>query len=388
MKEINEEESKKKFDIRKLNEVLRLSGKILKIVYILIIIVALYAATLVIKEWEIFGFLVVLLKVLAPFFIGIVIAWLLEPVIKYLHEKKINRILGTLLVYVILLSIIYLVFNTMIPLLLEQINEFIQTLPTILDDILKWFNNIFKGLKSTDYINFESIKAESIDSIQEVVGNITTKLPTMFVNMIKSIFAAFGVFILGLMIGLYLLFDFDNAGKLIFSVVPKKYRNDLRGLFIEINTSLFGFVKGTLITSTLVFVLSSIVFSIVGLKAPLLFGLICGVTNIIPYVGPYLGAIPAVIVAFSQSTSIGLFVSITLMVIQTIEGNFINPLVMSKTMKLHPVTILISLLIFEHFFGIIGMIVATPVVAAIKVIVSFFNKKYHFYKNSKKEAEE
>ena len=113
-----------------------------------------------------------------------------------------------------------------------------------------------------------------------------------------------------------------------------------------------------------------------GLKSALLFGLFCGITNIIPYVGPYLGAAPALIVGFSQGTPIGIGVLITVVIVQTIEGNILNPIVMSKTMKLHPVTIIIVLLVFEHFWGILGMILATPIIATIKVIFEYFNEKY------------
>jgi predicted PurR-regulated permease PerM len=386
MKEITEE-VKKKFDINRLNEILRLGSKILKIIYAFIIILVIYALTLVLKEWGILKFILTLLKILSPFFIGLVVAWLLEPVVRYLHEKKMNRILGTLLVYVVLMFVLYLVFNTMIPLFYEQIKEFTKVLPGILEDVIDWFNNLFDGFKSNDLVNFDNIKAETIDSLQKTVVNLANDLPTTFVNIFKGTLSAFGTFALGLIIGFYLLFDFDNAGNVLFNIIPKKYRNEVKSLFIEVNSSLFGFVKGTLLTSLLVFVLSAIAFSIVGLQAPLLFALICAITNIIPFIGPYLGAVPAAIVGFSQGPGVGIVVCIVLLVIQTIEGNFIHPLVMSKTMKLHPVTILISLLIFEHFFGILGMIIATPVVAAVKLLIIFLEKKYKAHKEKKLELE-
>jgi predicted PurR-regulated permease PerM len=131
--------------------------------------------------------------------------------------------------------------------------------------------------------------------------------------------------------------------------------------------------------------LCTLVFSLVGLKAPFLLGLICGVTNIIPYVGPYIGAIPAIIVAFSQGAGTGILVGVLILIIQTIEGNVIHPLVMSKAMKLHPVTILISLLIFEHFFGIMGMILAAPIVAVLKIIFVWLEEKYKVYRKKRLE---
>jgi predicted PurR-regulated permease PerM len=125
---------------------------------------------------------------------------------------------------------------------------------------------------------------------------------------------------------------------------------------------------------------------IVGLKAPLLFGLICGITNIIPYIGPYLGALPATIVAFTQGVPVGIMTVVSILIVQFVEGNFIQPLVMSKTMKLHPVTILIGLLVFGYFFGVLGMIIATPLVAMIKSIAMFLENKFNILRfNQQKE---
>jgi predicted PurR-regulated permease PerM len=344
------------------------------------IIVGIYAITLVFKEWKIFEFLLTVLTILSPLFIGVVIAWLFDPIVRYLQKKKVNRILGTSLVYLVFLTIIYLIFNTMIPVLFEQINEFINSLPSILDSIVKWFNNLFSGMQSTDYINFDSIKNDSILLIERTVSDVTTNLPAMLINLVKSVFSAFGIFVLGLMIGFYLLFDFDNTKKVFGNLIPKKYKNDLKALSIDINNSLLGFVKGTLFRSTIIFVTTSVGFAIIGLKAPLLFGLICAITNIIPYIGAYIGAAIAIIVAFSQGTGIGVATSIMLFVIESIDGNFIAPIVMSKTMKLHPVTILIGLLVFNHFFGIVGMILAPPVIAVFKVVYVFLKKKYEIYR--------
>ena len=115
-------------------------------------------------------------------------------------------------------------------------------------------------------------------------------------------------------------------------------------------------MKGAVLDCTLIFVLSSLAFWAVGLKAPMLFGLFCGLTNIIPYAGPYIGGAPAVIVGLTQSPTIGILTLIVIAVIQFLEGNFLQPIIMSKTTKLHPVTIMLGLLIFGYFFGIVGRI--------------------------------
>ena len=116
---------------------------------------------------------------------------------------------------------------------------------------------------------------------------------------------------------------------------------------------------------------------IVGLRAPLLFGLFCGITNVIPYAGPYIGGAPAVIVGFSRGPVVGVLTLISIIIIQFLEGNFLQPVIMSKTTKLHPVTIIVGLLIFGHFFGIVGMVISTPLIAVLKSITVFFLEKFN-----------
>jgi predicted PurR-regulated permease PerM len=369
-----------KVDTKNLNEVIRSSSKLLKVLLILLVIVGIYAITLIFKEWKIVTFILLLLKILSPFFIGIIIAWLLDPFVKFLHKRGINRVVGTSIVYLVMLVILYLTITSIFPVLLDQINEFVAMLPNIFDDVTVWTNNFIDRFKDISFIDVEVIKADMIGSINDFVMSLTTDIPATIVSFIRGMFSTIGLVALGLMIGFYLLFDFDNVGKVLLSLLPEWARKDAMSLFMEANDSVFNYIKGTLFTSIIIFVLSSIVFTFVGLKAALLFGLICGVTNIIPYVGPYLGAVPPVIVAFTQGVPTGIITVVSIGIIQFIEGNFVHPLIMSRTMKLHPVTILIGLLLFEHFFGIVGMIIATPVIAVLKSVFMFFQKKYEILK--------
>ena len=145
-----------------------------------------------------------------------------------------------------------------------------------------------------------------------------------------------------------------------------------------VDNSLRKFLRGLLIDASLLFVVSFIAFWIAGLKAPLLFALFCSITNIIPFIGPYIGGAPAVIVGFSQSPGLGIAILVIIVVIQLLESNLLQPLIMSKTTKLHPVTIMIGLLIMGYFFGIVGMIISTPIIAALKSIYVYFSEKYEF----------
>ncbi|MDD2490170.1 MAG: AI-2E family transporter [Bacilli bacterium] len=370
---------KEKIDYVKLNEVVSLSQRILKLAIIFISIIGIYAITLILKEWHIFGFIFTILSVLVPFFIGLVIAWLLEPIVKYLYNMGINRILGSILVYVIMLGILYLGFTLLFPIFLEQINDFIKILPGILEDGIIWVERFTNNFKNISFIDIEVIKTDMVNYFNDVITSITTEIPTMMINFIKGLFSTIGIFSIGLLIGFYLLVSTSNMKKIFLSLLPVRVRRDVIKLLEEANVSFFAYLKGTILTSTLVFVITATGLWLIGVKASLLLGFICGLTNIIPYIGPYLGGAVAAIVAFSQSVPLGIITLTVISIIQTIEGNIIQPLIMSKTMKLHPVTIIIGLLIFGYFFGILGMIIATPLIAVIKSIAIFVENKYHLF---------
>ena len=144
----------------------------------------------------------------------------------------------------------------------------------------------------------------------------------------------------------------------------------------ELDDTCKDFVQGTLLISFIVFVITSIFFAIIGLPSPMLFGLICGITNIIPYIGPWVGGAIAAIVGFTVSPLVGILTIVIAFVSQQIDGIILQPLIMGKTMKLHPVTIMIGLLVFGYFFGMLGMIIATPTIACMKIIIMYINDKY------------
>ena len=108
--------------------------------------------------------------------------------------------------------------------------------------------------------------------------------------------------------------------------------------------------------------------------------------NVIPYAGPYIGGAPAILVAFSQGMGVGIGVTLSIVIIQALEGNIMSPIVMSKTTKLHPVTIIVGLLIFGHFFGIVGMLLSTPIISVGKVVIEFIDSKIHIFSNNEEEV--
>lgn len=365
----------KNIDKNNLNDIISISKKILKVFYILLIVVGAYILLKIIKELGILGIFLTLIKILTPLFIGIIVAWLLNPFIKMLERKKIRRSIGTAFAYVVLIGCIILIFKAIIPLLYNQTIELVENFPNIFSSVKEWIENLFNNLDS-NAINIENIEKTIFSKLDDISKSLSTSLPSLIINGLTTVISSIGTFIIGLVIGFFLLLSCNNLSATLLELLPKRFRKETNELCSRINHSLRNYVNGALLDAFVVFVVSTIAFAIIGLKAPILFGLFCGLMNVIPYAGPYIGGAPAVIVGFSQSTGIGIAVLIAIIIIQMIEGNVLQTLIISKTTKLNPVTIIIGLLIFGHFFGIVGMLLSTPIIGVLKVLIKYFDEKY------------
>lgn len=370
---------KNKLNNEDLNGVISLSKKILKVVYILLVVASVYIFLRIIQELRIFGFVGRIFGILTPLFIGIIIAWLINPFIKWLESKNIRRIIGTLFAYLIIVGCIALIVNAIIPLLYNQIIELVDNFPGIFNSVKNWIAEIL-GKVDSKYININTIEKNVITRLDEYSRSLSTSLPSLIINGASSAIASIGTFIIGLVIGFFLTLSCKNLSGTLLELFPKKIQTPVSELCTKINLSLRNYVNGALLDTLVVFLVSTIAFVIIGLKAPVLFGLFCGLMNIIPYAGPYIGGAPAVIVGFSQGTGIGIAVLIAIVIIQTIEGNFLQTLIISKATRLNPVTIIIGLLIFGHFFGIPGMLLSTPTIGVIKVIIKYIDDKYKIFR--------
>ncbi|MBR1679161.1 MAG: AI-2E family transporter [Bacilli bacterium] len=368
----------KELNIEEINNVVSLSKKILHLLYVVMIFATIFIATLIVREWGILKFLLSVLEVLAPFFIGFVLAWILNPLVKKLEEQNIPRTFGSILVYAgfILFVILFLVF--LVPTIYQQLQVFITNLPGIINELEQFMDDLFLKMGSIQGIDFESVKQSIFTSLASYMEDFVTSAPQLIVSFASSFFSSVVTIVFGIVIGIYMLLDFDSIQGHLLNLLPEKNRFEASMLIANISSEVRKSVHGTLLVAGMVFVCDSLGFFAVGLQAPILFGLLCGITDLIPYVGPYIGGVVAVVVGFAQSPVVGMLTLIVAVVVQLVENNILQPIVMSKTMKLHPVTIIVGLLIFEHFFGIIGMILCTPCIALSKVVWKFFKEKYQW----------
>ena len=386
LKEIKESITRKrKINYQNLNDILKIGKKILGIFLILIIILSIYICVRVCKELNVSSIIVTLLSILSPLFIGIVIAWLLNPVVNYLEKKKVRRIIGVSLSYVVLLAIIFLILNSIIPLAYNQISDLSQLVPKIISNIESIIDKVLGHFNNIDAINVSELKDKIIGVAEGYANGVYNDLPNHIVGIVRGFISGAGTLLIGLIIGFFLLLGFNNVGDSLMIFVPRKFQKTTKEITGKITKALRGYVNGAIFDATIIFIACSIAFALIGLKSPILFALFCALMNVIPYAGPYIGGFPAILVAFSQGMGVGIGVTLSIVIIQALEGNIMSPIVMSKTTKLHPVTIIVGLLVFGHFFGIIGMLLSTPIISVGKVIIEFIDSKIHIFNNNEEK---
>lgn len=369
---------KDKIDAKELNDVISLSKKILNVLYFVFIASIIVAGLVLIKYLNVDKFIAGVLKVISPLFIGFVIAWLFNPLVNKLHKKGLSKILSAIIIYVLFLIGLVLFIRVFIPVLYSQINDLVTSIPSIFSKIEIFADNLISQF-NIENIDLSIVKENMLNTLENQLIGFVNNLPNLVINIIIKFFSGLGTLFLSLIVGLYMLFDFESISEHFLKILPKKNRYEIGTLINKIGSEVRKCVNGTLLVASMVLVADSIGFSIVGLKAPVLFGLFCGLTDLIPYIGPYIGGIAAVVVGFSQSFVIGISVLIIVFVVQMVESYILQPVVMSKAMQLHPVTIIVGLLIFGYFFGIIGMVIATPCIAVLRVVWGFVKSKYHLF---------
>ena len=333
-------------------------------------------ATFLIRQLGLLVFILTILKIITPILIGYIIAWLFNPLVLNLENKGIKRVFSTIIVYSVFLALLYLFFRTLIPAVYKQLLDFLESVPDILTKGENLINNLFS--KVGRELNVEVLKQNITNTMLHFGNDIIKNMPTTIINSLTGILSGIGVFGLSIILGFYILLDFEKFKLYLINILPFKKRYEVSH-FMEVSGSeLRKSVNGTLFVAGLVFLGALIGFLIIGLTSPLLFAFFCGLTDLIPFIGPLIGGCLAVIAGFSQSSFIGLSTLIVVFVVQQVENIVIQPLVMSKSMHLHPVLIIGALLIAAHYFGIVGMIFATPVLGVSKIIYRFLIAKFTF----------
>jgi len=310
-----------------------------------------------------------IVTIITPFMIGIIIAYLLNPLIVRLERRKLSRGLAISLIGILFLIIISLVLNMIIPILYSNISDLISNIP----NYTNYYNNGVNWLQTQ--VNYSMLPQQVKDIVaSQVKGNINY-LQGFFLSILKnslgaisSIFSFFLNFILGIFIAFYFLKDIDFFKRQVSGLIPRNWRGTVSATAAEINVVISNYIQGQLTVLAIVALLETIGLTIVGVKYSLVLGIIGGLANIIPYFGPFIGAVPAVAIAILDSPTKALFAILVFVIVQQIDNSIISPKIMSQSMGLHPLTIIFVILFFGTFFGLVGMILAVPLTAILKVI--------------------
>lgn len=357
-----------------LNEIIHLSQKLLRVFYICVIVAIILGVLIACRELKLMNFFLGVIKVISPLFIGFILTWLFYPLQKKMVDKGMNKALSAIIIFILVVGFIFLFIYIFVPVLYKQINDLISVIPNVFSSVT---NFISKSLDKIDIngLNISQVKHSIVEYGQKMLVSITTELPNSLLNVVKSLVSALGIIVLSLVVMIYMLIDFDNITFNFQKILRKKGMEDYIKLFDNIGYNARKVVNGTLLVAFMVFVCDTIGFALVGLNAAVLFGLFCGITDLIPYIGPYIGGAAAVIVGFTQGPFVGIATLIVAALVQLIESYVLQPVVMSKAMQLSPIMIIVGLLLFGYFFGIVGMIVATPCMSIIKEIIIFISHK-------------
>lgn len=366
--------SNNEIDKEGVNEIIHLSQKLLRIFYVFVVVAIIIGILMAIKSLKLFNILSGIVKVISPLFIGFILTWLFYPLQKKMVDNGFPKAVSAIIIFLLVVGFIILFVYIFVPVLYKQINDLINMLPSVFSNIT---NLISKNLDKLNIngLNISEIKHSIVTSGQKIIVSITTGLPNSLIIVVKSIISAIGIIALSLVIMIYMLMDFDNITFNFEKFLRKKGAEDYIKLLNNIGYNARKVVNGTLLVAFMVFVCDTIGFAIIGLNAAVLFGLFCGITDLIPYIGPYIGGAAAVIVGFTQSPFVGIATLVVAVLVQLVESYVLQPVVMSKAMQLSPITIIVGLLLFGYFFGIVGMIIATPCMSIIKEIIIFISRK-------------
>jgi len=317
------------------------------------------------KLWPLYGTVLSFTwKLLSPFIIACLIAYLLFPLIKKLDQYNIHRGIAMLVIYILFFGGLGYLFYRIYPAIIHQLRDLTENLPQ--------FIAMYEGLISQIHESTSFLPEAVHNKMDELVAGIEHTLDEILTKLVGGFTKIFDMIIIISVIPVlvfYFIKDHYKIKKFFKGLVPKKYRKQATKMVHALDDSLGGYIRGQLLVCLFVGLTSYIVFRFLNLDYALLLAVIMGITNIIPYFGPIIGAIPAVMIAILTSGQLVLFVIIGIVIIQVIDGNLLSPYIVGKSIDIHPVAIIFVLLLGSQLFGVIGMIIAVPLLAFFKAVL-------------------
>jgi predicted PurR-regulated permease PerM len=298
--------------------------------------------------------------VLFLFLVAVLLATAMEPLVLRLKRGPFSRSQGILIVYTGLMLILVAVGTLTVPVALREAGNFSESYPRILQDARGAIYGVDERL----------LGPAAEKAVEKVAGPTATQddgstAISVGLTVVEGMFAAVTVFV----VAFYWLTERRQIKRAFTTLFAPHRRDTVAELWVDVERVLGSWVRGQLLLMTFIGVLATVGYVLMGLKYPLVLGLLAGLLEIVPLVGPWLGAVPAILVALTQDVRLALFVGVYLLVIQNVEANVLVPRVMQRAVGISPLTVILGLLVGAELGGVAGALVAVPVAAALQVIV-------------------
>lgn len=333
-------------------------------------------------------------KICMPIIDGLVVAYLLAPVVNYLERnmffpackkagiqlgvknKKRIRLITALITIFLLILLLYWFCVMIIPQLIDSIQNILLQLPMYMANLTQWLDGIFKENKELGAV-INNIYNQYSGQIEEVTTNklipqlndIVQSVSSKVFSSVLSVLVMAWNFLIGLIIALYLLISkelFAGQGKkIIYALFEEESANATIRNIRFVNRTFGGFISGKLVDSLIIGMLCFIGMTLLNLPYPLLISVIIGVTNIIPFFGPFIGAIPSIILILMVNPMQALYFGIFVLVLQQFDGNILGPKILGDKTGLSSFWVIFAITLFGGYWGFLGMAVGVPVFAVL-----------------------
>jgi putative permease len=324
-------------------------------------------------------------QILLPFFLSLILAFLLNPLVNLISNKlHINRLLAITLLFVGFFLTLIFSIAIIIPNIIDEFGALQNKLP----EYVEFFNQTFAKYENIFSKEFAFLSEQHfLDKVGTAIESFVMQLTNDIPNLIIEIFSVASIIIFVPFITFFYLLDGTKVKKAIYKFIPNKYFELYISLSFRINKQLTNYITGQFTDAFIIGVLSVIGLAILGVKYFWAIGIIAGLANLIPYVGPAAGAIPAIAVTIFEKGSFGPVFSVMIMfgIVQLIDNLVVQPLVVGKSVNLHPLIVMIAVLIGGKIGGILGMLLAVPVTTIGLVFIQEIYDEIHFWTNYNKK---
>lgn len=322
----------------------------------------------------------------SPILISGFLFYCFKPIVTFLEKKGVSKTWGATIVLLLLVGIVVVSISSIIPSLVKQIAALLKSAPTFIKEVESWANEMSHHpmLQNIDFQSYLDKWNISIGNIVQTTINGVSLSIGLFVSSIA------GIVMLVVTVPFILFYMLKDGHKMIPAIqkyFPEKHKGEMVDLLKKMSETIEKYISGQMIECLFVGVGTSLGYMIIGVDYAFLFGVIAGLTNMIPYIGPYIGLAPAVIVTVFADPWKAVFACIVVLIVQQIDGNIIYPNVIGKSLDIHPLTIIIILLVAGNLAGLLGMILGVPFYAVCKTIFVYVFDMVQLSKSGKKTEE-